>query len=298
MEYYNQDEQQEGTTNKSLKGYKIVIIVLVLVLGAVSFQYFRQVNEIQEEFAIERDTLSNRIEALVTEYTYIQSENDTITESLNTERLKADSLLQRLKSERRWSASKVREYEQKVFVLRDAMKGYIHTIDSLNTINQDLVDQNVKYRKEVTTQKLRAEIAMEKSDELTTKISMGSVVRARDLKIVPLRGNDREVTRASRAERLRVDFVLSSNDLTNPGAREVYVRVTGPDGYILAKNSNDLFNHEGDMLTYSASREIDYKNKDLAVNVYYDGTGITSGKYQVEIYMDGHKIGDVEAIIK
>ena len=52
------------------------------------------------------------------------------------------------------------------------------------------------------------------------------------------------------------------------------------------------------MLTYSASREIDYKNKDLAVNVYYDGTGITSGKYQVEIYMDGHKIGDVEAIIK
>ena len=298
MEYYNQDEQQEGTTNKSLKGYKIVIIVLVLVLGAVSFQYFRQVNEIQEEFAIERDTLSNRIEALVTEYTYIQSENDTITESLNTERLKADSLLQRLKSERRWSASKVREYEQKVFILRDVMKGHLHTIDSLNTINEDLVNQNVKYRKEVTTQRLRAEIAMEKSDELTTKISMGSVVRARDLKIVPLRGNDREVTRASRAERLRVDFVLSSNDLTNPGAREVYVRVTGPDGYILAKNSNDLFNHEGDMLTYSASREIDYKNKDLAVNVYYDGTGITSGKYQVEIYMDGHKIGDIEAIIK
>lgn len=298
MEYYNQDEQQESTTDKSLKGYKIVIIVLALILGALSFQYFRQVNELKEEFAIERDTLSNRISALVMDYEGIQSENDTITLSLNLERLKADSLLQELKKERNWNGRKVRAYEQKIFLLRDAMKGYIHTIDSLNTINKDLANQNIKYRKQVTTAKLRADIAEEKSDELATKITIGSVVRARDIRLVPLGKRDKEVTRASRAKRLRVDFVLSSNDLTNPGSRNVYVRITAPDGYLLANESNEVFDFEGDMLTYSEVRDVDYKNSDLAVNIYYDGTGITSGKYQIAIYMDGHKIGSVESILK
>lgn len=298
MEYNNEEDRPEENVNKSIKGYKIVIIVLVITLGALSFQYFKQVKEIKTEFAIEKDTLTNQIEALVFEYEQIEIANDTITQSLNQERYRVDSLFTKLKSERTWSGRKIREYEQKITLLRGVMTGYVHQIDSLNQINKSLVTENIQYRKEVSSQKLRAEMAEEKSSELSTKIEIGSVVRARDIQMLALRTSDRETTRASRAERLRVDFILSSNDLTSPGDREIFLRVIGPDGYVLADDSNNVFDFEGDVLTYSAVREVEYQNQDLGVSIYYNGTGITSGTYKIALYMDGHNIGFVEAILK
>lgn len=298
MEYNEEEERPGENVDKSIKGYKIVIIVLAITLGALSFQYFRQVKEIKAEFAIERDTLTNHIETLVFEYQQIEIANDTITQSLNQERSKVDSLFTQMKSERAWTGRKVREYEQKITLLRGVMTGYVHQIDSLNQMNKSLVTENIKYRKEVSSQKLRAEMAEEKSSELSTKIRIGSVVHARDIKLLALRGTDRETTRASRAERLRVDFILSANDLTNPGDRKIFVRVIGPDGYVLADDSNNIFDFEGDVLTYSAVREVEYQNQDLGVSIYYNGTGITSGTYQITLYMDGHNIGSVESILK
>lgn len=113
-----------------------------------------------------------------------------------------------------------------------------------------------------------------------------------------LSSSDKEVTRASRASRLRVDFVLSANELAIPGERNVYARITAPDGYIMANGANAVFDFEGDKLTCSAVREVDYQNLDLPVGLYYNGSGITGGKYKVAIFMDGYQIGSSEVIMR
>ena len=51
-------------------------------------------------------------------------------------------------------------------------------------------------------------------------------------------------------------------------------------------------------MIYTASREIDYQNDDLDVGLFYNGDGIVSGKYSVQIYMDGYLIGSTEMILK
>ena len=95
-----------------------------------------------------------------------------------------------------------------------------------------------------------------------------------------------------------MDFVLSSNELATPGERNVYARIIGPDGYILANAANAVFEYEGDMISYSATRQIDYQNQDLGVSLYYNGGGITAGKYVVSIYMDGYLIGSTETLLR
>ena len=178
------------------------------------------------------------------------------------------------------------------------MRGYLHQIDSLNTLNQKLVNENITYRKQITSARLRADKAEEKAQELSTKVQKGAVIRARDIALVALNRSDKVVSRAARAERLRVDFVLVGNELSQPGERNVYARIIGPDGYVLANRSNAAFNYEGDMITYSATRQVDYQNEDLSVSLFYNGTGITGGKYQVMIYIDGHLIGSNEIILR
>ena len=214
------------------------------------------------------------------------------------ERQKADSLLQTLQKERRLSYAKIREYEKKMTYMREVMTGYIRQIDSLNTINKKLVSENSSIRKKILDYRLRAESAEEKSQELSTKVRQGSVIRARDIRLVALSKSDREVSRANRAERLRVDLVLVGNELSTPGERNVYTQIIGPDGYPLVNGSNALFDFEGSSITYSAMRSVDYQNNDLNVSLFYNGPGITSGKYQVKIYTDGHMIGSSEISLR
>ncbi len=293
------EDQQYSQSNKSIKGYQVVILILTVILGALTYVYFRQTNSLKAEFAVERDTLTSNIERLVSDMDNITTTNVEITQSLETERGKADSLLQRLQSERNLSASKIRRYEKELGTLRTVMRGFVQQIDSLNTLNNKLLKDNVSLRDQVSRESLRAEMASEKADELAVKVRKGSRVTARGINLLALNSSDKEVSRASRAARLRIDFVLSANDLAETGPRNVYAVIrSGEGGYILANAGGSVFMYENETLVYSAVREVDYQGNDLSVSLYYTGGGITEGKYKVSVYMDGLLIGQNEIMLK
>lgn len=302
MENYEFDDYQDSNaspqSNKSIKGYKVIILVLAVILVALSFLYYNQMSTIKEEARIERDTLKNQISRLMDDYSDLRTENDTIARNLDIERERADSLLESLSNERNLSRARIRQYEKELGTLRTVMRTYVHQIDSLNQLNRQLIDENVTIRGQITAERLRADKAQETAEELTTMVRRGSVIHAREISLKALSNNDREVSRASRAVRLRADFTLAANELANPGERTVYVRITGPDGYIMANASNATFEYEGSRMTYSASRDVDYQNSDLPVGIYYQGSGITGGRYKIEIFTDGFLIGTTEVILR
>lgn len=295
---YGNDPYGPPPEDKSIKGLKIMIVILALILAGLSVMYFTQVRNMKADFAEKRDTLISQLTSLSEDYTNLRTENDTISLHLETERGRTDSLLQAIQKERSISRSKIKGYEKQLSYMRTVMEGYIKQIDSLNTINQKLGSENVTLRKQVTSARLRADKAEEQASELTTKVQKGAVIRARNIALLALNNSDKVVTRANRAARLRVDCVLVGNELSTPGPRNVYVQITGPDNYVLANSGSDLFNYEGDMITYSAVREVDYQNEDLNVSLYYNGGGIREGKYAVRIFVDGHLIGSNEILLR
>jgi hypothetical protein len=286
---------------KRLKGYKTIIIiqwVLLIVMAICIFSLARTKRESELILTEQRDTLVSRLSVMMDDFDGLQSENDTINAHLEVERLRADSLMDRLRQERNWNAAKIRQYEGELGSLRLIMQGYVRQIDSLNTLAQSLQRENVEYRRQASTLQLRAETAEERAEELDIKVRQGAMILARDIQLLALNNNDREVTRASRAARLRTDLVLTANELAEPGSRDIYVRIIAPDGYVLANASNETIEVDGERITYSASRQVDYQNQDLAVNVFYNGGGIVAGKYAVSIYMDGRLIGSNEILLK
>lgn len=300
-DFEDEEDFRGPDPQKSIRGYRIVIIILSVILVALSALYYsihRQQVIDNELLRTDRDSIQNDLSRLMTDYDNLKISNDTMSFRLGIERSRADSLMARLKQERSWSYAKVRQYEKEVGTLRTLMKGYLRQIDSLNTLNKKLIDENVTYRKEISTANLRAEVAEEKAAELDNKVRQGSVIRARDIRLTALNARNKEVSRVKNAARLRTDLTLSANELAAPGERTIYVRITAPDGYVLTTEEMPTFSFEGERLSYSASRDVDYQNQDLEVGIFFNSSGFSAGTYTVQLYCDGYLIGTSEIALR
>ena len=289
--YDDYDESvSDEAVKKSIRGYRVVIILLAVILAGISALYYninRQQQRDYELLKVDRDSIQSNLSHLITEYDSLKFTNDTIAAKL----VEANEMMEQLKRERRWNYAKIKEYEKEVGTLRSVMRNYLKQIDSLNNLNKKLVAENVTYRKEISTARLRADVAEEKASELENRVRQGAVLRARSISMVALNSRDNEVSRVKNATTLRVDFAISSNELAAPGNRKVYLCIKSPDGYLLTSESMPTFEFQGMNIGYSAVREVDYQNEDVEVSIYYRGSGFTEGAYSIEIYTDGNLIG-------
>ena len=292
---------------RSLKGYRLIaILLLVLLIPAAYFSinYGLKNKSIEADYAIvqsarqlfeEQNALLQRdAESLVTELESLKDQNDTMLVKYQ----EAVVMLEQLQKEKTYNYNQLAKYKREVETLRGVMKGYLKQIDSLNTINSNLQAQNVAYKKEITSAQLRADVAEERASELQNKVAQGSVLRARDITLVALNANDKEITRVKNAATLRVDFTVGANELAKAGNRQIYLCITSPDGYLLSTDAMPTFSYQGTKKGYSASREVDYQNEDVDVSIYYKGSGFIPGTYKIAIYMDGNQIGTSEVAVR
>ncbi|WP_297430126.1 hypothetical protein [uncultured Alistipes sp.] len=295
------DEPGASSPDKSIRGYRVVIILLAVILAAMSIHNYNTPRQQLPHYYLllaDPDPTHNTPPPLLDDFDNLRINNDSISASLGMERERADSLMERLKKERSWSYAKIKQYEKEVGTLQTLMRNYLRQIDSLNTLNKQLISENVSYRKEISTISQRAELAEEKAAELDNMVKQGSVLKARNIRLTSLNTKSKEVTRIKNAARLRTDFTLAANELTTPGDKTVYVRILAPDGYVLSSEGAPTFDYEGERLSYSAQRSIDYQNEDIDVGIFYNGSGFTAGKYTVQLYAEGRLIGSAEIVMR
>ena len=130
---YDEGDGNRPDARKSIRGYRIVIIILAVILAAISVLYLnihRQQQQDYELLVIDRDSIQNNLSDLMTEFDGLQIANDSISANLDAERLRADSLMQRLKKERSWNLTKIKQYEKEVGTLRSIMTCLLYTSPS------------------------------------------------------------------------------------------------------------------------------------------------------------------------
>ena len=296
---YEAEIARHKRTSNGLMLCAIILLVLFIPAAFFSISFGLKHKTIKDNLEIvesarrifedENSILQRNAEDLVTELEGLKDQNDTMMLKYQ----EAVVMLEQLQREKTYNYEQLAKYKKEVATLRNVMKGYLRQIDSLNTINSNLQAQNIQYKKEINTAQLRADVAEEKADELNTKVRIGSVIQASGIRMVALNGKSKEVKRIKMAERMRVDFDLTANELAEPGEKSIYIRITGPDGYLLASSDVILFNFEGDEMRASAMRKVDYENESVPVSIFYDGA-FTKGTYSVEIYIDGRLSGSKE----
>jgi type II secretory pathway pseudopilin PulG len=293
----------QPTTNPQAKTAKTVMIVLACVLALVAaifiYVWIDRAKMI-DELTTDKVALEQNLEQLRNDYAQLETTNDTLNADLAEEREKVDVLIERLKTTEATNRSKMRQYEKELGSLRDIMRNYLKLIDSLNTQNQQLRAETVMAKTEARDASRKYETLVKRTDDLTAQVEKGSVVKVRDVKVTAITEKSKETSRSRNTAQLRTCFSFLENSIATKGVRNVYVRVKGADGILLAQADNTYFTAGGEQLIYSASREIDYQGEDLDVCVYYGNPNdrFTKGEYTVDIYSGGVLIGSGQLLLK
>lgn len=295
-------ENASAGKSKAVVFLSFLIVILVIVLAIVGWMYNRQVKDsedIQTMLTSEKDSLTRNLKGLMADYTSLETTNDSINQKLQSEQDRVKKLYAQVQSERNISYSKIKEYQRELGTLRTIMKDLLHDVDSLNAMNQQLIAENVKVKEEATTAKKTVKELEQKTEELNSQVEKGSVIKARSIVAMAVSRKGNEVTRARKVEKIRVCFTLSENAIAKAGVRDAYIRILGPDQFILAKAETDLFDFQGEKIVYSAKREADYQNQDIDLCIFYDNKGeLVAGKYQATVYVDGIMVGSSDFTLK
>lgn len=271
-----------------------MIFTTVILAAALIFlvvMYFDQKNkmvEIETVLTQEKDSLANELRLMVHGYDTLKTDNDTLMANLQKEK---DRIVQLL-SVNATNVQLLKKYRAEIGTMRDIMKGYIVQIDSLNTMNQMLIAENIGFKQQITeVQNSNVELTKVK-EELTSKVSVASVIQAKDISAVTLNKKRKETNRINNIDKLRICFTLRENPIAAAGEKEVFMRIIRPDSLVITTSPDNLFDFNGDKLVYSATRLVDYMNQDIEMCIFLDNTGdFIEGTYSVELYLENNLIG-------
>lgn len=295
----NSNQNQEGVRRReksSPVGFIIIVIILVGLLGFISWLYIDQkqtTQQITTALEKEKDSLQSNLKELRSEYDSLKTRSDSLNQKLNVEQEKIDGLLSELKNVKATNYTKIKKLKDEVKTLREIAKSYVRQIDSLNQLNKQLTRENREVKENLKkTQESKEEIEQAK-DSLSQQVEKVKVLRIENLKTVGINEKSKEKTKVNKIAKLKTCFTIKENVLIKPGDKTFYIRIASPpDDFILTNSEDNLFEHKSKKLVYSASRTVEYDGKKQDLCIYFDTKGeLKPGTYEVYVFATGRMVG-------
>lgn len=288
--------EKKNNSRGTIIGLSIVIAIL---LGYIIYQHFSTGKIIEEKVQVEldRSNIEEELEGLRIEYQSMNTENDTLQAEIAAQQQKIEEMLLEVKKHK-GDAWTIRKLKKETETLRVIMKGYLHTIDSLNTMNIALQEENVEIKGALAQEKKQTKQLLKKTEDLNEVVTKGSKLQALDLwaNAIKIRSNGKQqdTDKAKQAEKIKSCFVLSENQITTSGQKNIYFRIISPEGKVLTdeNSAGKTFTYDGVQGIYTMIRKVEYNNEALDVCIYWDIPDVLNpGFYIVELYLEEVLIG-------
>ena len=313
----------DNPTTKN-KYSSIVILLLVVCLGYTGYlisSLNKENHEISKELSsllmennemnkilLNEDALSasktfnlkDNLKLLLVSYDSLELSNTMVVDSINQQREKIKTLMTKVdklnsKSKKDWRS--IFKLKKEAETLRGIMKGYIHTIDSLNTLNINLSNTLTEKTNKLNTVSNENLKYKKQNKDLKSKVALGAVLQAGSVTVSAVRirnsGTQSETTRAAKTNMIKACFTLLENQLSKAGDKNIYIKVVDPNQKtLLSKNPINIINSDGENLELSSKRMVNYQNENMDLCIFHEIEEVLQpGNYKVEIYNDGYFIG-------
>lgn len=275
----------------------VAIIVLLVMMGNNKREAEMLISQV-ERGVQEKDSLNHEMSLIMDSYNQLQTTNDTINAQLEEQKAKVAELMENLKRTNAQNRDSLKKYHAEVETLRAIMRSFVVQIDSLNTKNIQLTEENTLLNEQLSTAKHKNRELSNAKDSLQGRVKEAEALKAVDMKLVALNERDNETTRIVKTNKFRVTFTINENDMTKTGNKDLMIRIVKPDGGILINENSGLFKYDGKDISYSAKKTINYDGKAQPTTIYAISREVLKGGvYQADVFCEGRNIGSVSAKI-
>ncbi len=286
----------------------ILMAVLALMIIGLSFWLISTKSDLrvlQDEKEAQRIMLQHEVDSVINEHNRTKQAYGALADSL----VARDSIIQANAQEikklldTQWEYHKIK---RKLEQLQVISQNYVRQMDSLYTVNKELVEENERIREQVAIERRRAQQLEKTTDALTEQVETAAVFRTFNVDVAGIRQRGRgetEVNKANRVERIKICFTLAENSIIQAGNKNIYIRIAAPDSRILVKSRDDAYSfmYKGERLQYSIMEVVNYQNANKEVCVYWDKRDtqeLPPGLYYIDIYEGDHQIGEANLLLK
>ena len=294
-------EENTSNDNKKKGALLWVLIGLLAITNAVSFwMYWQEKNKaateivIKEQVIIERDNVKGELLQLQKDFENLQTNDKTLQVEIEAKKAEITQLLEDAEKHK-GDAYIISKLKKESETLRQIMRGYVRTIDSLGTMNKTLIVEKNSVLKELDTEKGKISGLNKDKEDLQATIQKGSILTcfnlvAKGVKFKSGGKKESETTKASRTQKIKVSFSLGENKIAKAGEKTVFIRIVTPDGKEMAKNYDDNYKFTFNKSSgYFAGKEtLNYSNAEISGVTYCEGQGeLVAGNYIIEVSCDG-----------
>lgn len=311
----SQTEQQ----NQNKKGGINTLIIILLLAGVGVMTYLWSSTKSQlSESNLKAEELSAQLKSLdemISQYsgdvskdmqsdlknmleTYkaLKEEDPSQKEKIEEQESQIKELLDKVEKGK-WTASELAKMRRENETLRGIMKGYVHQIDSLNTLNLKLTSDLDQTRTELSSTSSERDNYKQNAEESAARVKEGSKLQAYSFSTAALRSKMNSTTtetdKAKNAVQIKSAFTIGANPISDKGNKPVYMQISKPDGTIFQSRTSNVVSTSQGSVAYSDKKDVDYTGEAVNVAIYYDlrGEEAQKGNYTVKIYCDGQMIG-------
>ena len=249
--------EEQIARDKKTKTYLIIIIAILFIINFGLLYNLTNKDKILvttetklDDSQKERDKLDKMLdetENMLLDYKGKNAQLDSIIDLKNDEIALKVSQIRKMLAEGNLTKSQLETARQEIAKLKVKIMRDTYVIDSLSrenitlkTENSSLSDENENVKKEVENQKSINSSLTEQNQKLSEKVKVASKLTATNIKVegIMVKGSkEKEKSRLSKIDRIRVIFNISKNEVAEAGQKIIYLRLIGPNGSTIANQS-------------------------------------------------------------
>lgn len=293
MENYKEKRLERKFKSQQTTSIVLAAILILSIIGNV-FLFVRnsRISNEKEDIVQEKHMINEN--RLAVEETNAQLKSEIATLNERIKHLEEDVAFLELEIQTR--EARIGRLSRQVFD-KDELRQQIDELEKVEDEYKKLQEEKLKLVAELETLKEQLSKQEEEYKSLADKVEEATYLHAYSVCVHNFR--DRWLCRpvamdvARRVDRTTVSFEINANIFVEPGEKDVYLLMTGPDGDIINPSAETFTIEEtGVSSSFTRHTTIQYENQSVPLNftVEHD-TSLDSGTHLMKVYIDGKESG-------
>lgn len=283
-------------------GVFVAMAALVIVLITNNSRQTATANEALAKvdsmaLANDRLLLTNEFNQLNADFSQYEDQqvylkNDSLVQQYNAARLKVEGLLKELNAEKASNSqnrTRIKQLEGEIASLKKIVRHYLEEIKRLGEENEGLRKEIEQVQAKNQQLETTAATVQRDNQQLEQTVAKAKKLSVTGVSFNAYNKKGKVEKKVAKAKTLGTSFTINPNNTASAGKKSVYMRIISPDGVVLGGGPS--FSYDGQTLSSSAAREIEYDNGEQHVQIYWQvNTTLTPGDYTVELFCDGSRL--------